>query len=133
VVDWGVLLDVRGGKETPVEAEYPIQTPEDWRRLRPHRGDEGEYLIVLEAQRIAIEERRSDVPLVQTVFSPLTSCLHYPRPGVHRTAQDPNGPFSLSRPLGLGGTKARRAFPRLAPKRAVSISPRDLASLVCTI
>jgi uroporphyrinogen decarboxylase len=75
VVDWGVVLDVRGGEKTPVEAEYPIQTPEDWRKLRPHRGDEGEYLIVLEAQRIAIEERRSDVPLVQTVFSPLTSCL----------------------------------------------------------
>jgi uroporphyrinogen decarboxylase len=75
VVDWGVVLDVRGGKETPVEGEYAIQKPEDWKKLRLLRGDEGEYLVVLEAQRIAIEERRQDVPLVQTVFSPLTSCL----------------------------------------------------------
>jgi uroporphyrinogen decarboxylase len=75
VVDWGVVLDVRGGNETPVEGEYAIKTPEDWRKLRPLRGDEGEYLVVLEAQRIALAERRQDVPLVQTVFSPLTSCL----------------------------------------------------------
>jgi len=75
VVDWGVVLDVRGGRETPVEGEYAIHGPEDWRALRRVRPDEGEYLIVLEAQRIALSERAVDVPLVQTVFSPLTSCL----------------------------------------------------------
>jgi uroporphyrinogen decarboxylase len=74
VVDWGVTLDVRGGDQTPVQADYPIQRPEDWRKLRPFDGDEGEYLVVLEAQRIALEELTEDVPLVQTVFSPLTSC-----------------------------------------------------------
>lgn len=74
VVDWGVSLDVRGGNQTPVQAAYPIERPEDWRQLRPFRGDEGEYLVVLEAQRIALEELTEDVPLVQTVFSPLTSC-----------------------------------------------------------
>ena len=31
--------------------------------------------MVLEAQRIALSEMRERVPLVQTVFSPLTSCL----------------------------------------------------------
>jgi len=75
VVDWGVTLDVRGGEQTPVQATYPIQRPEDWRKLRPFVATEGEYLVVLEAQRIALAERRDDVPLVQTVFSPLTSCL----------------------------------------------------------
>jgi uroporphyrinogen decarboxylase len=74
-VDWGVILDVRGGQHPPVQAEYPIQRPEDWRRLRPWRGTEGEYLIVLEAQRIALAEMRERVPLVQTVFSPLTTAL----------------------------------------------------------
>jgi uroporphyrinogen decarboxylase len=75
VVDWGVVLDVPGGKEPPVEGEYPIVEPEDWRHLRRVRPDEGEYLVVLEAQRIALSERSVDVPLVQTAFSPLTSCL----------------------------------------------------------
>ncbi len=75
VVDWGVVLDVRGGQQTPIEAEYPIKRPDDWKRLRTFRGDEGEYLVVLEAQRIALCEMTGRVPLAQTVFSPLTSCL----------------------------------------------------------
>ena len=75
VVDWGVILNVRGGTQTPVQADYPIKRPEDWKRLRTFRGTEGEYLVVLEAQRIALSEMRDRVPLVQTVFSPLTSCL----------------------------------------------------------
>jgi len=75
VVDWGVVLDVRGGLQPPVQAEYPIKTPADWRKLKPFGGTEGEYLVVLEAQRIALCETRDRVPLVQTVFSPLTSCL----------------------------------------------------------
>jgi uroporphyrinogen decarboxylase len=74
VVDWGVTLDVRGGDQTPVQGTYPVKRPEDWKTLRVFRGDEGEYLIVLEAQRIALEGLAEDVPLVQTVFSPLTSC-----------------------------------------------------------
>ena len=75
VVDWGVTLDIKGGMQTPVEETYPIQKPEDWRKLRSFRGDEGEYLIVLEAQRIVLCEMKEDVPLTQTVFSPLTSAL----------------------------------------------------------
>jgi len=75
VVDWGVRLDVRGGHQTPVQADYPIKRPDDWRKLRSFRGTEGEYLIVLEAQRIALSEMKEPVPLIQTIFSPLTSCL----------------------------------------------------------
>jgi uroporphyrinogen decarboxylase len=75
VVDWGVTLDIRGGMDTPIEETYPIRKPEDWRKLRSFRGDEGEYMIVLEAQRIALCEMKDDVPLCQTIFSPLTSAL----------------------------------------------------------
>ena len=75
VVDWGVTLNTRGGEQTPIQADYPIKKPEDWKKLRTFRGTEGEYLVVLEAQRIALSEMAEHVPLVQTVFSPLTSCL----------------------------------------------------------
>ena len=75
VVDWGVVLDIPGGKLPPVQAEYPVKKPEDWRSLRRFRGTEGEYLVVLEAQRIALSEMRQHVPLIQTVFSPLTTAL----------------------------------------------------------
>jgi uroporphyrinogen decarboxylase len=75
VVDWGLTLDVRGGQVPPVPADYPIKKPDDWRGLRAWCGTEGEYLVVLEAQRIALAELRESVPLVQTVFSPLTTAL----------------------------------------------------------
>jgi len=75
VVDWGVTLNTRGGMLTPIQGDYPIKRPADWHKLRPFRGTEGEYLVVLEAQRIALAEMRDRVPLVQTIFSPLTSCL----------------------------------------------------------
>ena len=75
VVDWGVTLDVRGGDVPPVQADYPIKRPEDWRGLAQRRGTEGEYLIVLEAQRIALCGMHERIPLVQTAFSPLTTAL----------------------------------------------------------
>jgi uroporphyrinogen decarboxylase len=75
VVDWGVTLDIQGGNVPPVQADYPIKRPEDWRRLARLAGTEGEYLIVLEAQRIALADMQAHVPLVQTVFSPLTTAL----------------------------------------------------------
>ena len=59
-VDWGVTLDVKGGNVPPVQADYPIKRPEDWRELVQLRGTEGGYLIVLEAQRIApVRDARS--------------------------------------------------------------------------
>jgi len=73
VVDWGVTLDVGGVSQTPVQADYPVKKPQDWRKLRSFRGTEGEYLVVLEAQRIALCEMKARVPLVQNVLSPLTS------------------------------------------------------------
>jgi uroporphyrinogen decarboxylase len=75
VVDWGVTLDIPGGVHPPVQADYPIKRAQDWCKLRSFRGTEGEYLVVLEAQRIALSEMDQPVPFVQTVFSPLTSCL----------------------------------------------------------
>ena len=74
-VDWGMTLDVKGGNEPPVQADYPIKRPEDWRELKQFRGTEGEYLVVLEAQRIALAGMHERIPLVQTVFSPMTTAL----------------------------------------------------------
>ena len=81
VVDWGVQLNVRGGSDTPILAESPIEKPDDWLKIKPVRSDAGEYLIVLEAQRIAIEMLGGRVPFVQTVFSPLTSASKIAGPG----------------------------------------------------
>jgi len=74
VVDWGVTLEIfAGDKKAPVQESYPIQSPDDWLRLEPHSGEDGEYLVLLEAQRIALEMLDGKVPFTQTIFSPLTS------------------------------------------------------------
>jgi uroporphyrinogen decarboxylase len=72
VVDWGVQLNVQGG-ENPILAESPIRKADDWLKIKPVRSDAGEYLIVLEAQRIALEMLNGDVPFVQHAGLPQTS------------------------------------------------------------
>lgn len=76
VVDWGVRLKVfEGFLDPPINADYPIKEPKDWLKLKPARGDSGEYAVVLESQRILLSELDEPIPVVQTVFSPLTSAL----------------------------------------------------------
>ena len=75
-IDWGTDLKVfEGFGEPPVAANFPIATPEDWDKITPRCGTSGEYAIVLESQRIALKELHCQVPIVQTVFSPLTTAL----------------------------------------------------------
>ncbi len=76
VVDWGVPLKVfEGFLDPPVQAAYPLRKPQDWSGLQQIRGDEGEYAIVLEAQRLCLKQLGNRIPFLQTVFSPLTSAL----------------------------------------------------------
>lgn len=76
VVDWGVPLELfEGLLDPPIQAAYPVRKAEEWASLKPIRGDEGEYAVVLEAQRLCLKELRGQVPFLQTVFSPLTSAL----------------------------------------------------------
>lgn len=75
VVDWGLPLKMFDGLlDPPVAARPLVSRPEDWKKLKRVKGDEGEYAVVLESQRLALAELAGSVPLVQTVFSPLTSC-----------------------------------------------------------
>ncbi len=76
VVDWGVPLKLfEGLLDPPIQAAYPVRKAEDWALLKPVRGDEGEYAVVLEAQRLCLKELHGRAPFLQTVFSPLTSAL----------------------------------------------------------
>ena len=52
-VDYGIDLDVFPGFNTPPVAHKPlVEKVEDWDGIRFMSGTEGEYAIVLEAQRI---------------------------------------------------------------------------------
>jgi hypothetical protein len=74
-VDYGMKLKVFPGFCDAPVAEAPLVVkPEDWNVVKPVSGTEGEYAIVLESQRFFLQEAK-DVPLIQTVFSPLTTAL----------------------------------------------------------
>lgn len=74
-VDYGLSLKIFPGFYTAPVAEAPLVVrPRDWDVVKPVSGTEGEYAVVLEAQRLFLREV-TDAPLVQTVFSPLTTAL----------------------------------------------------------
>lgn len=74
-VDYGLSLKVFPGfYDAPVQESPLVVTPEDWDRVTPMPGTEGEYAIVLESQRLFLKQAPK-VPLIQTVFSPLTTAL----------------------------------------------------------
>jgi uroporphyrinogen decarboxylase len=75
-IDWGVKLKFFPGFDTAtVAAEPTIKEPDDWTKLRPYSGTDGEYLHALEGLRLAMLEIPKDVPLIQTAFSPLTNAM----------------------------------------------------------
>jgi uroporphyrinogen decarboxylase len=75
-IDWGVKLKFSPGFDTAtVAAEPAIKEPDDWTKLRPYSGTDGEYLHALEGLRLAMLEIPKDVPLIQTAFSPLTNAM----------------------------------------------------------
>ena len=73
-VDMGADLDVfEGYLKAPVLHEPVIKTAADWDKIRPVCGTRGEYAVVLEAQRIAMEMMDEHIPFLQTLFSPATT------------------------------------------------------------
>lgn len=73
-IDFGADVDVFGGFEKPPVLHEPvIKDVKDWDRIKPVSGVRGEYAIVLEAQRITLENMDEHIPFLQTVFSPATT------------------------------------------------------------
>lgn len=72
VEPWGVRYDysnVPAGK--PVVAAYPVHTTADWDAIDERAHDEGALGEQLEAVRTLRASLPADVPLLQTVFTPL--------------------------------------------------------------
>ncbi|MDL2210238.1 hypothetical protein LJC26_05490 [Desulfovibrio sp. OttesenSCG-928-O18] len=74
-VDYGLSLKVFPGFYDAPVAEAPLITkPDEWNLVKKLSGLEGEYAVVLESQKLFLEQAK-DVPLIQTVFSPLTTAI----------------------------------------------------------
>lgn len=74
-VEWGANYAVSPGFfDEPKLIEPVIQNVGDWEKnVVARKGTEGEYAVVLEAQRITMESLSKEVPLIVTIFSPLTN------------------------------------------------------------
>jgi uroporphyrinogen decarboxylase len=72
-IDWGLTSEFRGAKGgTRDTTHYPIQVIDDWRRITPVRATDGFNSQVVAACGLVRDILGPDVPLLQTVFSPLT-------------------------------------------------------------
>ena len=75
-IDWGARSEYRGsGGGTRETTVYPVMVADDWRRITPVPVDAGMNRTVIEAARITNERLGGAVPILQTVFSPLTIAM----------------------------------------------------------
>lgn len=72
VEPWGVRYAYSGvPDEKPVLSEWPIREATDWAKVTPQPHDQGALGEQLEAVRLVRRALPADVPLIQTVFTPL--------------------------------------------------------------
>jgi uroporphyrinogen decarboxylase len=72
VEPWGVSYRYSGrAAEKPVLASWPIHQPADWATITPRPHDRGAFAEQIDAVRMLRAGLGPDVPLIQTVFTPL--------------------------------------------------------------
>ncbi len=72
-IDWGAESEYQGAAGgTRETTRYPIQTAADWRGIVPVAVDAGFNAEVVAACTLVREAVGPDVPVLQTIFSPLT-------------------------------------------------------------
>jgi len=72
-IDWGGRSEFRGALTGTREViRYPVQAPEDWRKITFINVDTGFNAEIIQTCRLLREAIGPDVPILQTIFSPLT-------------------------------------------------------------
>jgi len=72
VEDWGVRYRYSGRPdEKPVLESWPVHEPDDWRAITPKHPEQGALGEQLDAVRMLRERLPRDVPMIETVFTPL--------------------------------------------------------------
>ena len=73
IIDWGAESSYQGAPGgTRQTTRFPVTKPEDWPTLPPLDVEQGFNGIMLDAIRQTRDQLDPEVPLLQTVFSPLT-------------------------------------------------------------
>lgn len=97
---WGVRYDYPGvPDEKPTVAEWPVRSPADWDRIEAKPHDEGALGEQLEAVRRLRAELPREVPLLQTVFTPLAILAELTEPPEDLRDLLPREPERVARAL----------------------------------
>lgn len=79
--DWGAQDIWRGSMEgTRDYVHYPIQSPDDWRKLEPLDPTQGSLGAQLRCLRLIADELSGEVPFIQTIFNPLSQAKNLAGP-----------------------------------------------------
>jgi uroporphyrinogen decarboxylase len=83
VEDWGVRYRYSGrAGEKPVLEAWPVHQPQDWLAITPRPHDRGALGEQIDAVRMLRERLDPDVPMIETVFTPLAVLAEMvPEPG----------------------------------------------------
>jgi uroporphyrinogen decarboxylase len=75
-IDWGAASVFRGNTHgTRETTRFPVATSADWARLRPVPVDRGMLREVVESARLVNARLGGAAPVLQTIFSPLTTAM----------------------------------------------------------
>lgn len=92
---WGLKVRFRGEEGLKPEViDFPIQSASDWKKIRPLSGEEGALGEQLQALRLIREGLGPQVPMVQTVFTPLSiagDLVSSPEQLLHDLREQPRG------------------------------------------
>ena len=100
VEPWGVRYDYPGLPDVkPRAAQWPVREPADWDRIEELPHDQGALGEQLEAVRMMREELPEDVPLLQTIFTPLAILAELTEPPEALRDLIPREPERVARAL----------------------------------
>lgn len=72
-IDWGARSEYQGAPGgTRETVHYPVQDPEDWASIQPVVADAGFNAEIVRACGLVRDALGPDIPILQTIFSPLT-------------------------------------------------------------
>lgn len=72
VEPWGAIFQYPGGGQRPVLVDVPVKESFDWMRIERRLPTTGAFGQQLEAIRLIREALGPEVPIIQTVFTPLS-------------------------------------------------------------
>lgn len=75
-MDFGIqIADTTSPEETDQVKSYGIEKPEDWERLKKYNPEVGSFFQQLESLALVFNAVGKSVPVVGTIFSPLTTAM----------------------------------------------------------